>query len=55
MTEKRQINLRLDQNLINKLQRQAEIEHRSTNNMIEHMIITYIENAAKQTLICENK
>ncbi len=44
MTDKKQINLRLDEKLLEKLDRQAEKEQRPRNNMIEYIITKYLEN-----------
>ena len=49
MTEKRQINLRLTEDMIEKLKKQAEKETRSVNNLIENIIKLYLnEKSDKQ-------
>lgn len=44
MTFKVQINLRVDPKLAEELKNKAEEEHRSLNNLIEWLIIKYLNN-----------
>lgn len=44
MTNKIQINLRVDEELLNKLDKTADEENRSRNNLIEHILKEYFNN-----------
>ena len=47
MTSKVQINLRVPQEVVDRLKAEAEKQHRSVNNLIEVIIDAYFKNSEK--------
>ena len=43
MTKTRQVNFRFDPNTFERLQRQAEAEHRTVSNLVEKLVLEYLE------------
>jgi hypothetical protein len=43
MTKTRQVNFRFEPNTFRRLQRQAEAEHRTVSNLVEKLVLEYLE------------
>jgi hypothetical protein len=48
MPKTRQVNFRFDPNTFRRLQRQAEAEHRTVSNLVEKLVLEYLDQCEKK-------